>query len=157
MDGIRQYIFTVLAAAIITSLFVCLAGKQQATAGLVKLIGAVFISINVMSPFISLQLQDVSDYMQSLKLDANDIIAEAKSEVIDQTVSVITEKTQTYIKDKAAAYGASITATVGISDPDLLVPDTITIEGAVSPYIKQILQEVITNDLGIGEDKQTWQ
>lgn len=156
MDEIRQYILSVLAAAIITSLIVRFVGKQEAVVGMIKMIASVFLTITVLSPVIKLQIEDVSAYVGALEENGNDIVSEAKSQAENDRQSIILEKTQTYIEDKAASYGAVITATVGITEPDALMPDTITIEGEVSPYIKTLLKEVITDDLGIREDKQIW-
>lgn len=156
MDATRQYILSVLSAAIITSLVVRFTSKQEAVAGIIKMIASVFLTITVISPVIKMQIQDVSDYMGALDVDAKDIISEAKAQAENETVSIILNKAQAYIEDKAATYGVEITATVSITEPDSLKPDTIAIEGKVSPYIKEILQDVITDDLGIQEDKQIW-
>lgn len=156
MEEIRQYILSVLSAAVITSLIVRFIGKQEAVAGIVRMISSVFLVITVISPVIKLQIKDVSQYVSALEEDGKDIIYEAKSQAESETQSIISDKVETYIEDKAASYGAVITATVGITEPDSLKPDTIAIEGEVSPYIKKILQEAITDDLGIREDRQIW-
>ena len=156
MDEIRQYILSILSAAVITSLIVRLIGKQEAVAGIVKMIASVFLVITVISPIIKLQIEDISQYVGALEEDGKDIISEAKSQAESEKQSIISDNVQTYIEDKAASYGAVITATVGITEPDALKPDTITIEGEVSPYIKKLLKETITDDLGIREDRQIW-
>lgn len=156
MDAIRQYILSVLSAAIITSLLVRFANKQEAVGGIIKLIASVFLSIAVVAPIIKMQILDISEYVGDLEADGKNIISDAKVQVENETVSIILEKVQAYIEDKAATYGAEITATVGISEPDSLRPDTVEIEGKVSPYVKEILQDVIADDLGIQEDNQIW-
>ena len=153
---VRQYIISVLSATIISALAVRFSGKQQATAGIVKLISAVFLLITAISPLVKFQLQDISDYVDMIDVDADNIITDAQSQAETETAAIITDRTQAYIKDKAATYGADVTVTVEISQPDSLIPDTITIEGEVSPYIKEVLQKTITDDLGIREDRQIW-
>ena len=154
MDTIRQYILSVLSAAIIASLLVRFTNKQEAVGRIIKLIASVFLSIAVVAPIIKMQILDISEYVGDLEADGKNIISDAKVQVENETVSIILEKVQAYIEDKAATYGAEITATVGITEPDSLRPDTIEIEGNVSPYVKEILQDVIADDLGIQEDNQ---
>ena len=156
MDTIRQYILSVLSAAIIASLLVRFTNKQEAVGRIIKLIASVFLSIAVVAPIIKMQILDISEYVGDLEADGKNIISDAKVQVENETVSIILEKVQAYIEDKAATYGAEITATVGITEPDSLRPDTIEIEGNVSPYVKEILQDVIADDLGIQEDNQIW-
>ena len=156
MDTIRQYILSVLSAAIITSLLVRFANKHEAVGGIIKMIASIFLSIAVVSPVMKMQISDISEYVGDLELDANGIIFDAKAQAENETVSIILEKTQAYIEDKAATYGAEITAKVRTTEPDLFRPDIIEIEGSVSPYVKEILQDVIANDLGIQEDNQIW-
>ena len=101
-------------------------------------------------------MPDITGYMDSFDLDASNIIDDAKSCVEQETVKIIIAQSQAYIEDKAADYGAKITAVVSATDPNTLVPDAVTISGNVSPYTKNLLQRIIYEDLGIQEDKQTW-
>ena len=156
MNDIRQYILTVLSAGIIASIAVRFTAKQQTISKIIKLICSVFLLITVASPIINLKNQDISGYIKSFDADAHDIISDAKYHAEQETAAIITERTQAYIEDKAAGYGAKITAVVSITDPNSLVPDTITVKGSLSPYTKEILQRIIREDLGIQEDKQTW-
>ena len=156
MDNIRQYILTVLSAGIIASIAIRFTAKLQTIGNIIRLVCSVFILTTITSPFLDFKMQDITGYINSFDSDAKDIITEAKSHVEQESISIITERAQAYIEDKAADYGAKITAVVSATDPNTLVPDAITISGNVSPYTKAILQRVIREDLGIQEDKQTW-
>ena len=94
--------------------------------------------------------------MNTIDTDADEIVSEAQNQSRNELLSIIIEKTETYIVNKAATYDAEITVSVSISEPDTLLPDTMSIEGEVSPYIKEILQNVIAEDLGIPKEKQIW-
>lgn len=156
MEGIRQYVLSVICAAILCAVIVRLAGKQGAVGGIIKMISAVFISISILSPFLKLQVKDLTDSLAKIELDAEDIISEAEQQVKEETTAIITDRVQSYIKDKAASYGAQITATVSFTDITANTPDTVTIEGDVSPYVKKVLKDLIVSDLGIPEEKQIW-
>ena len=156
MDSIRQYILTVFSAAIITSIAVRFTANQRTVSKIIKLICSVFLLVTITSPLLKFKMPDITGYMDSFDLDASNIIDDAKSCVEQETVKIIIAQSQAYIEDKAADYGAKITAVVSATDPNTLVPDAITISGNVSPYTKYLLQHIIYEYLGIQEDKQTW-
>ena len=58
--------------------------------------------------------------------------------------------------DKAAALGIRVSVEVILADGDLPVPEQVLIKGAVSPYAKQKLTRMLSEDLGIAEEDQTW-
>lgn len=156
MEGVRQYLLTVLTAALICSIIVHVSGKQQFNGKIMKLITSVFLSLCVVAPLLKLEVQNISDYIDTTGLGADSIVSDAKDAAINETVAIITERTQTYIMDKAALYGADIRATVSISNPESLMPDSVVIEGSISPYGKTALKKIIIDDLGIPEEKQIW-
>lgn len=156
MEDLRRYILSVLSATIITAITVRLTARQQVISNIIKLICSVFLMCTIISPFVNLKVQDISWYIESSHSEADDIVAYAEKQAITDAEAIIIERTQTYIEDKATEYGAEITAVVSITAPDSLVPDTITIDGEVSPYTRRVLQRIIRDELGIGEEKQIW-
>ena len=58
--------------------------------------------------------------------------------------------------DKAAAMGLELTARVGLSSDDPPVPVCVEITGAVSPYMKLRLEEMILEGLNIAKENQVW-
>ena len=156
MSQVREYIISVLSVAILVSIIVRISGGQKTVSGLVRILGSILIVITVISPLLTMKINDTSVFISTLKFDAEDIIANAKNKVTEDTAEIITEKIQSYIMDKASKYGANIIATVKLAEPELQVPDTITIQGQVSAYTKSVLQEIIVNDLGICMENQIW-
>lgn len=156
MDNIKQYLMSVFIAALIGAIVVRISGKSTLSSGIIKLIVAVFISLTVIVPVMRFEIQDFSGYMAAYDDEAQRIVSEVRSTVMQETAEVIIQRTQTYIEDKAALYGATITAMVTITDTETLIPDSVSISGNISNYGKISLKKIIQDDLGIPEDRQTW-
>lgn len=156
MDQIRQYLMSILAAAILCSIVVRLTEKQNVTSAIIKLTAGLFLSVTVISPFINLQIGELSTYFSALDTRTDEIIVSGQNAASKETADIILQQTESYILDKAASYGANIQVNAQISDPDTMIPDLVTLKGSISPYIKQRLQKTIAEDLGIPEENQTW-
>jgi len=156
LQGVKGYLFSILATAIIVSISISLSSKQKAISGLIKTIGSVVLIITIAYPLVNLKEADLSSHWSSFQIDANSIIEDAKDKTAKETASIISDEIQTYIKDKARTYGAEVHAVVSLTEPENIIPDTVIIEGQVSPYTKSVLQKIIVNDLGIAEEKQIW-
>ena len=84
------------------------------------------------------------------------MIASGQQMAREQETQIISRQTQSYILDKAQALGAMIEAEVGLSDERPFVPVSVTIKGNLSPYARQVLENIIQNDLGIRKEDQLW-
>ena len=156
MDSIRQYLLTILAAAIICSFAVKMSEKQNLISAIIRLTVILFLSITVITPLFKLQLKDFSGYINTLELDAQEVVTDSKNAASEEAAAIITEKAEAYILNKAASYGVDIQVDVNISDVTSHIPDKVVIIGTISPYFKQILQNVIAEDLGIPKENQIW-
>ena len=156
MDQIRQYLLSILSAAIICSIVVKLTEKQNITSKIIKLIAGIFLSVTMVSPLVKLQIGEMSTYLDSLKTSADEIIASGQNAALKETVEIILQETESYILDKAVSYGAEVRVCAEISDPDTMKPESVTIQGSISPYAKQRLQQTIAEDLGIPKENQIW-
>ena len=156
MESIKEYLITILAASLISTIVMRIAGKWGTCSNIIKLILAVFLSISVISPILNIEVSDFTELLDSYDGDAEAIISDVQAAVQSEAAAVIIERTEAYIEQKAALYGGEITATVGISDAKTLIPDSVVICGNISPYGKISLKKIIKDDLGIPEDRQTW-
>ena len=80
----------------------------------------------------------------------------SQASVHDQTVSIIKEKTEAYILEKAESLGLDISVEINFGEADSMVPTEVRISGPVSPYAKDQLSKTISTDLGIPEERQIW-
>jgi len=70
--------------------------------------------------------------------------------------AVIKEQTETYILEKADSMGADLRAQITLDSGNQPFPIAVKISGDVSPYVKKQLISIISNDIGIPEEMQTW-
>ena len=156
MEAVRQYLLSVTAAAIVCSIINRVIGKTGTYAAIVKLITGLFLVFTVISPFAKLQIADLPAYMDSLTVDADLVVKDGQQTARDAVREIIKAEAEAYILDKAAALDLTVEAEVIVSDTDIPQPCAVTLRGSASPYAKQRLQQLIANDLGIPEEKQTW-
>ena len=156
MDSIKHYLISIFSSALISAIIMRIVGKQGSNSKIIKLVVTVFLSLSIVAPILEIEIEDMTDYIGNIDTDAQKIVSDAQSAALQETVAVIIQRTEAYIEDKATQYGATITATVSISKDDAFIPDAVVINGNISPYGKISLKKIIEDDLGIPEDRQTW-
>ena len=156
MVHMRQYLLTVIAAAVICTIVRALTHNKGASAAIVNLITAVFLLITVISPWknwsFSAITEHIKDYSDSAETIVNNGVAAAQTE----TAAIIKRQTEAYIVDKARSLGVYLQADVTISDTSMAQPEAVTITANTSPYLKQKISSYISTDLGIPEANQLW-
>ena len=156
MEGVREYLLSVTAGAILCGLLGSLAGEKGSFAGLYKLISGIFLCFLVISPLTKVQIRDFANMAENL-MEQGRIAAQEGEESSDHTLrQIITDETRAYIMDKARSYGAEIQVEITLSREDPPLPEYCTIQGTVSPYVKQQLKKILVTDLGIPEENHTW-
>lgn len=156
MEGVREYLLSVTAAAILAGIVNTLAGEKGSQAALVKLISGLFLCFAVIAPIAKIQISDISDLAADWVLEGEQAAQEGEDSYIQALRQVITEETRAYILDKARSYDAHIQVDVTLEDSDPPVPERCTIAGQLSPYVRQQLKKAIVNDLGIPEENIIW-
>lgn len=156
MEDIRQYLLTVVTASIISAIAIRIIGKTGAFASIVKLLAGIFIVITVISPWTKLKLNDLSSYFSDLELQAADAAQLGESLAVDAKASIIRTQIEAYILDKASELEVNVEVEVVITGTLVPQPESVTIKGAVSPFEKQRLGQIIADDLGIPREKQLW-
>lgn len=156
IDSLRQYLLSIVAAALICALVNGLTKKGGYSATIIKLLSGIFLTLCVVSPIIRLDLSSVTDYFAVFSYDADVFIAEGYEWTDASMYKCIKEETEAYILDKAASMEAELTVEVTLSDDSPPVPKNIVLTGRVSPYAKSKLSQLIVDDLGIPKENQVW-
>lgn len=156
MEGVREYLLSVTAAAILAGIISSLTGEKGSQPGLVKLISGLFLCFTVIAPIARIKIADFTDFTSNLLVEGQQLAQDGEDYYTQALRQVITEETRAYILDKARTYGTEIQVTVVVSGEDQPIPESCTIAGNLSPYVRQQLKKVITNDLGIPEENIVW-
>lgn len=156
MDAIRQYIVSVAAAAILCGILRELLPGKSAVASLLKLVSGIFLAFVVISPVRNLEMTNLGLYMDSFSYQGEVIAASGENMRRDAMAEIIKDQTEAYILDKAQTLAASLSVEVSLSDTAIPVPQSVRIQGAVSPYARNVLERILEDDLGIAKENQSW-
>lgn len=156
MEGIREYLLSVTAAALLCGIVQSFVGEKGSTAGILRLICGIFLCCTVMRPVVRIQLGDFADLTSEILLEANSAASEGADYARQAKSRLIKEEAEAYILDKARVYGAHIRAEVTLTGDDPPMPQGCVISGAVSPYARQQLMEIMESELGIPEENVKW-
>lgn len=156
MNSVGAYILRVTAAAIICGLISGIVGTKGTLASVVKLITGLFLCFSVISPILKVNVGNFTGYLEDLQVSGDEIVAEGEIEAKKELETIIKSKTEAYILDKAASYGAELAVEVSVDTSQMPVPDAVRVSGQISPYGKKQLQQIIANDLGIALEAQIW-
>ena len=153
MEALRQYVISVVAAAmlcgIVTRLFPQGNAKQVG-----KLICGLFLAYTVLSPISRVDFSRLPDFSLQCMEDGEEAAAMGENLARDSMADIIKEESEAYILDKAADLHANLTVEVTIGEGSL--PAAVTISGEASPYARRQLQAMIESDLGISKENQKW-
>lgn len=156
MEGVREYLLSVTAGAMLCGVLKNLVGEKGALSGLYRLICGLFLCFLVISPLAQVSVSDFQNFTGDI-LEKGRQAADAGEEANEATLrQIITDETRAYIMDKAQTYGADIQVEVVLSEDDPPVPKACTITGSLSPYARQQLKKILIQDLGIPEEKHVW-
>lgn len=156
MNSVGAYILRLTAAAVICGLISGIVGTKGTLASVVKLITGLFLCFSVISPVLKVNVGNLTGYLEDLQVSGDEIVAEGEIEAKKELETIIKSKTEAYILDKAASYGAEVAVEVSVDTSQMPVPDAVRVSGQISPYGKKQLQQIIANDLGIALEAQIW-
>ena len=148
-----ESICTVTAAALVVSVLMSLAGHGSMRA-LVKLVAGVFMALTLISPLMKLEFPDINTWMHALETDGYAAAQAGAGLAEDARRTIIKERTQAYILDKAARYGAALEVDVTVNKNG--IPDAVTLTGSISPYAKAAISRELSAELGMEEEMQRW-
>lgn len=155
MEGVREYLLGVIAAAILCSILSQLAGKEGFLGAVMKLLCGIFMVLALVAPITKIRISP-NKIFSGISLQANAITASAAESSRESMAAIIKEQTQAYILDKANSQGVNLSVEVMLSDAEIPEPIGVKLSGNVSPYAKKILSQAIENDLGIATEAQIW-
>ena len=155
MDGIRQYVFSVICAGMACALFKALFGSS-ATAKTAQVLCGTFMIFTFLMPLKHIDLQEAVGGSWWDEEAVEEAVQSGEALAQNAMADIISQEICSYIEKKAAVLGAEIEAEVSLSDERIPVPVSVTIIGQVSPYIRKQLEACISEDIGIGREDIRW-
>ena len=156
MEAVREYLLRVTAAAVLCGIAAALLGKKDALGTAVKMLAGIFMALTVVGPWVNIQMDFLTDITEEISLSADELVSDGENSAREAMAEIIIEQTRSYILDKAEELGAVLTVEVTLDEAGSLTPCAVKLSGNISPYGKQVLSEMIEDDLGIGTEEQTW-
>lgn len=153
MTGVAGYILTVTAAAMLTAVLRHLAGKG-AMGTMIRFLCGLFLALTILTPLLKLELPDLNDLFGTIQYDGRDAAAFGEDMADEAMRGLIKERVEAYILDKAALYGAVLTADVTLDRDG--IPVSVTLAGNVSADVRAALGRWMTEELGLKEEMQHW-
>lgn len=152
IEALRQYIISVVAAALLCSLVTGVMPGGRAKQ-IIKVVCGLFLAYTVLQGLTGMEwrMPSLTDIAAD---DARQAAALGESLGEDAMAQIIMEQTQAYILDKAAALGLALEAEVTLDEN--LVPQAVTLMGQAAPYERRQLQSAIALELGIPKERQQW-
>lgn len=133
-----------------------IAGKKGTHAALLRLIGGLFLTFTVIAPIADVELEEILDVPWDFAVQGNAIAEEGQQYAQDQLHGIIKDRCEAYILDKALALQAQLQVEVMLSQDEIPVPASVRLQGSISPYARNALQQWLQDDIGIPKERQIW-
>ncbi len=156
MEGIRDYLLSVICAAMIGTVVTALLGEHRTVCTLARVLCGLFLIYTAVRPLPMLRMPSLSGRISYYSRQAEKAVQQGSD--LGQNVLCESIKTRTcaYILDKAQRLEADLQVEVELSDEEIPVPKTVSVTGKISPYAKKQLSEMMERDLGIKVENQKW-
>lgn len=153
MDGLRQYVISVVSAALLCGIGVALTPKSAA-GELLRLLCGVFLATTILGPIAGFDLDILAQLPQNGYSEAESVSGIGIKMAADARNEIIIAQTEAYILDKASLWNAQLQAKVNVDEEGL--PAEVYLKGDASPYARQQLERILTSELGIAKENQVW-
>lgn len=155
MTSVGEYLLSVIAAAIVCSMISALLPGKNAVNAIIKVTSGVLLTVTVVSPIIQLDFTGLTGTITDYFNDGKAIASYGQAICQEDICEIIEGRFVEYINQMADENGVKLNVQI-VVDSALLKPTQIVLTGAVSPYVKQKMQNSITKELGISEVNIIW-
>ena len=157
MDGLRTWLMSVLAAAVL-----CALARALMPEGAVKRAGGLACGLvlltAVLTPAIELSPAAAEAWAAEWSAGQRQTEEELRQIVQDTMKGIIEREFAAYIVDKAAEWGLTVTAEVGCTETEegVYLPSRTQVSGPLSQEDRNRLASLIREDLGVPTERQTY-
>lgn len=156
MEVLGKYILSVTAAAILYSIFQSLLDKKSSAAIILRLIGGLFLTFTVLAPITEIDFDAIIDAPWDYTVKGNSFAEQGKQITEDRIGEIIKTRCKAYILDKAMSYQSPMQVEITLSQDETPVPVAVYLQGSISPYAKNAIQNWLQSDMGIPKENQVW-
>ena len=156
MGELQKYLYGIISAAVVCAAIVAIAPKNKATGKLITMLCGLFLLLNVLKPIKSIDLSSIGNFADILESDSAAFVTEGIESSTQTLREVIKNRCESYVMEKASQIGANISVDILLDEGDMPVPIEATIIGNISPYAKERLAILLTQDLNIPKERQKW-
>lgn len=156
MAEIREYLIGVTVAAILCGIVTALSGEKGFLGSAMKLLTGLLMALALVSPWVTIPLDDLFGWTESIQTDAGSIVQQGQNTGQETYRQVIKERLEAYIQDEAQALGLDLSVVITLAEDGTPIPVAAELSGDASPYLKQRLTLILTNELGIEREDQIW-
>lgn len=153
MDSWKQYIYTVLICVCISSVITQMISDSRQKS-LIRMICGVILAVTVLQPLSRLRWEDLGFFSPRNRDSAQFWTARGEDLARKATAEVIKSSCETYILEKAELLGADISVQISLDEDQMPVSAVIT--GRIGSDQQRQLQNILTTDLGLPKENQTW-
>lgn len=147
------YLMTMVATAMLVAGVQSLLGSPRMKR-IATLAGGSLLLLTVLTPLVTIAPEQLS--LPNLVPESVSV-EEMKTEAENQLHSIIKQRTEAYILDKAGQMGVMISADVEVADSEMGgVPYAVTVTGLISNAQRDELSTCICSDLNIPPERQRW-
>lgn len=151
MEGWKQYVVSILGCCLCCGILSQILADPKRKE-LLRLISGTVLGICILQPLSGIEPESLL-YSVRQNSSAAACIAEGEEKAEQIRYEYIKAACESYILDKAKALGAEIEIQITLNRQ--LIPDSSEIKGA-DGHVKTTLQKILTEDLGIPKEHQTW-
>lgn len=155
MEGIREYLFSITAGALLCGVLQAMTDKEDPGAAILKLVCGIFLTITVLKPLGGWSLTEFAAIPEIVSREGEGAAAAGEEYARRARIRLIKAETEAYILDKAAGYDLALQVEVTV-DEETLLPASVSLRGETSPYTRQQMIRIIEKDLGIREENVQW-
>ena len=154
MDGVRSYLLSVIAVAIICGLLPELL-RESGTKTLVKTACGLVLTVTVFKPLGNISIA-FSDDFPDFQSNAAFAAAEGEDLARAAVTEVIKIQSEAYILDKAAQLGEEIQVEIELALEPPYVPVSVRITGDTSREARRELEALLVAQFQIPKEAQLW-
>lgn len=155
MDSVARYLLHLVCAGILTGLVLAIGGERGSGGKLRKLLCGTFLTLVMIAPLRSLDLSGLTEPLADYSAMAQAANNAGMEQAREAMISLISQKSEAYILDKAGKMGAAVQVCVEV-DPETFYPVFATVTGSVTPYEKEVISGFLEEDLLIERSAQRW-